>query len=234
MNIGKIVEMIRADQTIRNNVAVFLASVNTQNITQVVRTHQTVVDEQRTVSLAEMNGGPATQSDVDRAITVLDAEPIMQDFRLRTAQTENAVNNGTITTTAQLLATLSGEVKMREYALLTRDVTKTNIGTTYVSIPPGANGERCLVDFTNATQFRIIMHANLVATGPFGVRLLRDSDNAVLFENASVALTGERELDTDWLSLPAEANGLILVRLQAKSSVAADDPVFRRIIMLVR
>ena len=113
-------------------------------------------------------------------------------------------------------------------------VTKTNIGTAYVNVLPGANGERILVDFTGCTQFRVILTANLVGTGPFGVRVVRDSDNAVLFENASIAQTGERELDTDWQALPAAASGLALVRLQAKSTVGADDPQFRRAVMLVR
>ena len=113
-------------------------------------------------------------------------------------------------------------------------VTKTNIGTVYVNVLPGANGERILVDFTGCTQFRIILTANLAGTGPFGVRVVRDSDSAVLFENASIAQTGERELDTDWQPLPAAASGLALVRLQAKSTVGADDPQFRRAVMLVR
>jgi hypothetical protein len=123
---------------------------------------------------------------------------------------------------------------VKQYMLLGKDVTKTNIGTAYVNVPVGANGERSLVEFTGSTQFRIIINANLVATGPFGIRIVRDSDNAVLYENANIALTGERELDTDWQPLPAEASGLSLVRLQAKSTVGTDDPVFRRCVMLVR
>jgi hypothetical protein len=113
-------------------------------------------------------------------------------------------------------------------------ITKTNIGTVYVDVLPGANGQRALIDFTGCLEYRIILTANLVGTGPFGVRLVRDSDNAVLYENASIALTGERELDTNWQPLPAAASGLQLARLQAKSIVAADDPVFRRCIILVR
>lgn len=123
---------------------------------------------------------------------------------------------------------------VKQYAILTKDVTKTNIGLAYVNVPVGANGERSLVDFTGCTEFRLVLHANLVGVGPFGVRLVRDSDSAVLYENASIALTGERELDTDWQPLPAAASGLTLVRFQAKSSVAADDPVFRRLILGVR
>ena len=115
-------------------------------------------------------------------------------------------------------------------------VTKTNIGTTYVNICPGANGERRLPDFTGCTEFRAVMHANLVAAGPFGLRIVRDSDNVVLYENATVALTGERELDSGWLALPAPfANGgEIAIRAQAKSVTAADDPVFRSLTLGLR
>jgi hypothetical protein len=113
-------------------------------------------------------------------------------------------------------------------------VTRTNIGTAYVNVMPGANGERVLVDFTGATQFRIILTANLVAVGPFQARVVRDSDSAVLYESPSLTQTGERELDTDWQTLPAAASGLQLVRLQAKSTTATDDPVFRRCVLLIR
>lgn len=113
-------------------------------------------------------------------------------------------------------------------------ITKTNIGTNYVNVPVGLNGERILIDLTGCTQFRIIVSVNLVGTGPFGMRVVRDADNAVLFENASIALTGERELDTDWQSIPITANNLEVVRFQAKSNTAADDPVFRRATLLLR
>lgn len=113
-------------------------------------------------------------------------------------------------------------------------VTKTNIGAAWVNVLPGANGQRVLLDFTGCTEFRPVLTANLVGTGPFGVRIVRDLDDAILYENAALALTGERELDPGWLPLPAWATGLELVRLQAKSVTAADDPSFRRCGVLVR
>jgi hypothetical protein len=50
----------------------------------------------------------------------------------------------------------------------------------------------------------------------------------------ALGAAGERELDTGWLALPAQASGLILVRLQAKSVTAADDPQFRRCVLVVK
>jgi hypothetical protein len=113
-------------------------------------------------------------------------------------------------------------------------ITKTNIGTSYVNICPGANGERILVDLTGCIQFRPFLTANLLATGPFQVRIVRDSDNTVFYESPSISQTGERELDPGWTDLPAGFSGQEILRVQAKSATATDDPVFRRITMLLK
>lgn len=127
---------------------------------------------------------------------------------------------------------------VKQYTLLAKDVTRTNIGTAYVNVPPGANGERSLVEFTGCTEFRLVLNANFPAgsVGPFGARVVRDSDNAVLYQNDAISATpsGERELDTGWLPIPQGVNSLEVVRFQARSATAADDPVFRRCVILVR
>lgn len=132
---------------------------------------------------------------------------------------------------------LAGEeaTNVKQYGLLTKDVTKTNIGTSYVNVPPGANGERTLIEFTGCTEFQIVVHAVLGGTGTHRLRVVRDSDDAVLYESANIAAAaGERELDTGILTLPAAATGLMYVRFQALSSVGANDPIFRRCMLLVR
>lgn len=116
---------------------------------------------------------------------------------------------------------------VKVYSIIAKDVTRTNVGTAYRDVANGANGERKFVDFTGCTEFRARLWANLVGTGPFGFRLIRDGDSAVLYENASVALTGERELDPGWLPIPQGFAGETLLRLQIKSAVAADDPLIR-------
>lgn len=113
-------------------------------------------------------------------------------------------------------------------------VARANIGTAWRDISNRANGERRLVDFTGCNEFRLVAFANLVGTGPFGMRVVRDSDSAVLYENDAIAVTGERELDTNWQPLPSAADGLVFVRAQAKSATAADDPVFGSIVIAVR
>lgn len=115
-------------------------------------------------------------------------------------------------------------------------ITLTNIGTAYVNICPGLNGQRSLVDFTGCTQFRLVMNANLIGTGAFAARVVRDSDSSVLFESTNLGAAGERELDSDWQTLPAAfiSQGETLVRGQMKSATAADDPVVRRLLVLTR
>ena len=123
---------------------------------------------------------------------------------------------------------------VKSFTLLAKDVTRSNIGTAYVNVPPGLNGERSLVDFTGCTQFRVLINLNAIGTGPWGVRVIRDRDSAVLFENAVITGAGEKELDSDWQPLPPIADGLMLLRLQARSNTAVDDPVLRRCILFVR
>jgi hypothetical protein len=108
-------------------------------------------------------------------------------------------------------------------------ITKTNIGTAYVNICPGLNGEKTAVDFTGCTEFRLILHVNLVGTGAFSARVIRDTDSVVLYENTNLGTAGERELDTNWTAIPAAflGNGLAFLRAQAKSATGADDPLFR-------
>lgn len=119
---------------------------------------------------------------------------------------------------------------LKIYPIITKDITKTNVGTTYVNVAAGANGERKFANFHGCTQFRVRVWANLVGSGAFGLRLIRDGDNEVLYENSNIALTGERELDTDWQSIPAvfqNAPDGVLLRLQIKSATAGDDPIVR-------
>ena len=107
-------------------------------------------------------------------------------------------------------------------------ITKTNIGAAYVNIPVGVNGERIYANFQGVTEMRAMVNANLVAVGPFQIRIVRDGDNAVLYESPSLTQTGERELDSGWVAIPAGFSGETFLRIQAKSTTATDDPVFRR------
>lgn len=184
----------------------------------------------------------ATVAGISTSVHVHDVElrvPLTSSEREELLKLSARILRQTGVTPAQFLnRVLRGDeaTNVKQYTLLGpgATVTKTNIGTSYVNVLPGLNGERVLVDFTGCTQFRAVLTANLVGTGPFGARIVKDADNAVLYEDANIAVTGERELDTDWQPIPAGFTALEIVRLQAKSVTAADDPVYRRGVLLVR
>jgi len=116
-------------------------------------------------------------------------------------------------------------------------ILKTNIGTAYTNILPELNGGRRLVDFTGCTEIRVFLNGLLPGVGPYGARLVRHSDNAVLYENASIAANAsERELDTGWVAIPEAflPGAQEVLVAQAKSVTALDDPTFRRVELLVR
>lgn len=115
-------------------------------------------------------------------------------------------------------------------------IVKADIGTSYVNICPGANGERIIVDLTGCTQFRFVLSADLLGVGQWGARCVRDGDSEVLIEQGNLGAAGLRELDSDWQALPAAflGQGITLLRVQAKSTTATDDPVFHRCQMAVR
>ena len=130
----------------------------------------------------------------------------------------------------------ANNVKQYDLVAVGSAIALTNIGTAYVNILPGANGQRSLVDFTGCVEFRLIMSANLIGTGAWAARVVRDSDSNVLFESLNLGAAGERELDSGWQALPAWAvsQGETLLRAQMKSATAADDPVVRRVLVLTR
>ncbi len=115
-------------------------------------------------------------------------------------------------------------------------ITKTNIGSTYVNICPGLNGERIVADLTGCTEFRLILAANLVGIGNFFARVVRDSDDVVLAESVNLGAAGEREVDSNWQALPATFvnAGVVFLRAQAKSATATDDPIFRSLQVVLR
>lgn len=122
-----------------------------------------------------------------------------------------------------------GGIAFRAVTLLAKDVTKTNIGTAYVNIAVGATGERQLVDFAGFTQFRVLIHWNLVGSGTQNVRVVDQvTQTNVLFESTGQTGAGEKEIDSGWTALPGWATGEKFLVVQGKSTTGADDPVHRR------
>lgn len=174
--------------------------------------------------------------EVDAAIPLSDAE---RDDVLR------ALVRLVCTTKSLTLATLLNRVVLGEEATNVKPytlfgpglaITKTNIGTSYVDIITAeANGGRMLVDFTGVTKIRPVVRGDLPGTGPYSIRIVKDSDNTVLFEQTGITANGNpRELDPGWQDIPAGFTSELAVRVQARSNTGSDDPVFRAAVLLVK
>lgn len=107
MNISKLVEMYAEDPTQFNDAQAFIAWANTKNITQTVRVHTQVVDEQRTVSFAEMNGGPCTLRDLQEAQALIRQNNLLPQVLDVLETVKREIMDGTITTKAQMKTRLN-------------------------------------------------------------------------------------------------------------------------------
>ncbi len=94
MNTSIIIGMLREDPTIADDVPGFLARVNEQNIRVVRQRHVEVIDEEVMVSLAERNGGPATERDVTDALQIMAAQPLLEQAANGFEQLRQAIMNG--------------------------------------------------------------------------------------------------------------------------------------------
>jgi len=122
---------------------------------------------------------------------------------------------------------------IKQFLILSKDITKTNIGTSYVNVALGLNGERLWVDLTGFTQFRVLTHFNLVGAGTHNFRLVTDGAT-VVYTSPDQTGAGEKEIDSGWINLPGGVPASVFLRLEAKSTTAQDDPVYRRCILALR
>lgn len=110
---------------------------------------------------------------------------------------------------------------------------KTNIGAAFVDIYTETNsqGKALRVDFTGKTQYAAGVWWDKIGTGTQNVRCV-DVDNVanVLFD--IVVVSGRNT--TGPTALPGFATGIKYLKLQAKSTTAADDPVFRNANVLLK
>ena len=105
--------------------------------------------------------------------------------------------------------------------------TKTNIGTAYVDVyvAAGDDGRTVRVDFTGKTQVSGRLLWDKLGTGTHAVKCVnRDLTTDTLWELTNV-LAGGNVIPLT--TLPAWATGVKNIKLQCKSTVATDDPVFR-------
>lgn len=105
-------------------------------------------------------------------------------------------------------------------------LTKTNLGTTYVDIfaASGTEGNGCDVDGTGATGYRLYVSWNKnFGSGTHSVQVISQSTSDVLATISNAV--GGRNTITGTLSAYFQ-DQLRSVKIQAKSTVSTDDPIF--------
>jgi hypothetical protein len=119
-------------------------------------------------------------------------------------------------------------------ALWTKDATKTNIGSSFINVYTGNAGEGQLVDFFGMKEYRLVVSVNKVGTGTQDAGIMDVTNAANVVSVADAGAAGEHTLDSGWIALAAWMTGQVIVKPVAKSSVAADDPVYRQFALYLR
>ena len=94
VNISRIIDMINDDPSISGDIDGFLKRVNDRNQRQVVRSHVEIVDEERMVSIADLNGGECTVEDVKRALSRIAMAPLSEKADATLQAVQAAISNG--------------------------------------------------------------------------------------------------------------------------------------------
>lgn len=104
MNQYILIEMLKDDPTILDDVPAFLERINRKDQTRTVRKHVEVVDEEVLFSMAEYHGGECTEEEVQRAAKALDAEPLHEKARQQFEAVASAITSGDVKDTTELSA----------------------------------------------------------------------------------------------------------------------------------
>lgn len=111
MNTSTIIDMIAADPAIPKDIAGFVKRMNAQTIKQTVSSHVTVIDKEVMVSLAELNGGPATDRNVQDALAILKQRPLLDEIHNRSELAKAAVMCGDVVDSKGLTDKLAAPIE---------------------------------------------------------------------------------------------------------------------------
>ena len=102
-------------------------------------------------------------------------------------------------------------------------VTLTNVGTSYDAIAASKGLGIGLIDFTGATSLQFVVKVNKVGNGTQSWQLWNDTDGIEIAVMTDTGSTGDKVLDQ---TFAVNLTGVKMVRVRAKSTTNADDPVF--------
>ena len=98
MNIGYLIDLIKADAKLLDDVDAFLKKMNEKNITVVTKTQIVVAETEDVFSLADRNGGELTQADIDYAQKLIAQEPLNQKIEEKLRLVRDAISSGEVLT----------------------------------------------------------------------------------------------------------------------------------------
>jgi len=103
-------------------------------------------------------------------------------------------------------------------------VALTNVGASYDAIAQARGLGNVLIDFTNVTTIDFRVMVNKIGTGTQDWQLWNETDGTQIDVISDTGASGNKTLSTT-INSPG-LSGLKLIRVRARSSVAADDPVY--------
>ncbi len=103
--------------------------------------------------------------------------------------------------------------------------TLTNIGASYDATAAAKGLGFAVVDFTNVSAVDFTVHVNKVGSGTQSWQLWNETDAAQLAVIDDAAAAGDNKVLTTTVTGLA-LSGMKKIRVRAKSTTAADDPVY--------
>lgn len=103
-------------------------------------------------------------------------------------------------------------------------VNLTNVGTAYDAIAASKGLGFQEIDFTGVTSLTFRCRWNKVGTGTLSWQLWNETDSTELARIDDAAAAGDNK--TNAVTVTPGLTGIKIVRVRAKSTVAADDPVY--------
>ena len=127
---------------------------------------------------------------------------------------------------AEALTLLGRLVPPREAISLGSFVTLTNIGTAYDGTDAGRGLGVALIQTAGITQVIFGVRVNKVGTGTQSWQLFNDTDGTEVAVIDDAGVAGVKTLSTTVNFSAPLAAGIKTIRVRAKSTTAADDPIF--------
>jgi hypothetical protein len=126
----------------------------------------------------------------------------------------------------EALALLNRLVPPRDAMSLGGFVTLTNVGAAYDTIPAAQGLGLVLVQTAGVTQVIFGVRVNKVGTGTQSWQLFNDTDSQEVAVIDDAGAAGIKTLSSTVNFDPPLGAGMKTIRVRAKSTVAADDPVY--------